>query len=163
MHQTPRIWSLAVVGLAALFVAGCAGEGTKRPPLGKVTGTVTYKGKPVSGAAVSFIMDRAPRAATGMTDVDGNYKLTTFDTFDGAFVGTHKVTVVKFDPNAAGVESKENSPEDLVKLMATGKYEPNATNAKTDALPAKYANASTTPLQFTIEPGANEKKIELED
>ncbi|MBC7816149.1 MAG: carboxypeptidase regulatory-like domain-containing protein [Planctomycetaceae bacterium] len=163
MHQTPKIWSLVVVGLAALFVAGCAGEGKKRPPLGKVKGTVTYKGKPVSGAAVSFIMERAPRGATGTTDVEGNYKLTTFDTFDGAFVGTHKVTVVKVDPNRAGKESKDNAPEDLAKMMATGNFEPNETKAKFDELPAKYADVNTTPLQYTIEAGENEKKIELED
>ncbi|MCX7411795.1 MAG: carboxypeptidase-like regulatory domain-containing protein [Planctomycetales bacterium] len=162
MSQLAKNWSLAVFGLAALFVAGCGGEVVKHPPLGKVKGTVTYKGTPVSGAVVSFMMERAPRGATGTTDANGNYKLTTFDTNDGAFVGTHKVTVVKFVPADAAQASKTTTPEDLAKVTAEGKLDEFVKKKKSE-IPEKYTDFKTTPLQFTIEPGQNEKKIELED
>ena len=34
---------------------------------------------------------------------------------------------------------------------------------KKSEIPEKYTDFKTTPLQFTIEPGENDKKIELED
>jgi len=126
-----------------------------------VKGTVTYKGKPISGAVVSFMMERAPRGATGTTDANGNYKLTTFDTNDGALVGTHKVTVNKPVANPLGKESNQLTSDDLLKLTKEGKIEPG--KIQTPEIPEKYTDAKTTPLQFTIEPGENEKNIELED
>ena len=161
MFQLPRNLSLAVVGLTVLSLIGCGGETVKRPPLGKVHGIVTYKGKPISGAVVSFIKDKAPRVATGTTDANGNYKLTTFDTNDGAFVGTHKVTVTKPVVNQLGKDTASLTPEDLLKLTAEGKLE--LVQQKTSEIPAKYGDVQTTPLTFTIEAGQNEKKIELED
>ena len=163
MNFLPSARSIAVFGLMALLASGCSGGGPKRPPLGKVSGTVTYKGKPVSGAVVSFMMERAPRAATGTTDSNGNYKLTTFDTNDGALVGTHKVTVTKIPLPASGESSKSNTPDDLAKIIAEGKFEEFMKKTKNEEIPAKYANIATSPLQFTIDSGDNEKKIELED
>ena len=131
--------------------------------MGKVKGVVSYKGQPVSGAVVNLTMEGASRGATGMTDENGNYKLTTFDTNDGAFVGTHKVTVVK-SPAAAttfGKDPKEVTGEDLLKITNEGKLQ--ELTKPSGQIPAKYADVKTSKLQLTIEAGNNEKNIELED
>ena len=128
--------------------------------MGKVKGTVKYKGKPVSGAIVSLAMEGAARGATGTTDDNGNYKLTTFDTNDGAIVGTHKVTVVKPIATPLGKAPAELTADDLLKITSEGKLQEVT---KSDELPAKYADLKTTKLQLTIEAGDNEKNIELED
>lgn len=165
-----RIGYLVVCLLAGLIVAGtsgCGPEGVKgRPPMAKVKGTVKYKGKPVANAAIMFTMEGAPRSAIGTTDADGNFKLTTFDTYDGAFVGTHKVTVTK----AASASTlpgektdKDMTADDLAKLSQSGKFQEWEKNRKSAEIPAKYADIKTTPLQSTIEKGENDKNIELED
>ena len=128
--------------------------------MGKVKGTVTYRGKPVSGAIVSLTMEGAARGATGTTDGNGNYKLTTFDTNDGAIVGTHKVTVVKPIAAPLGKAPAELTADDLLKITKEGKLQEMT---KSDELPARYADLKTSKLQLTIEPGDNEKNIELED
>lgn len=152
--------SAVVVGLSVFVLAGCGGGGKARPPMGKVKGTVTYKSKPVSDASVTFIMDGAPRSASGKTDADGHFRLTTYDTNDGAFVGTHKVTVVKITSVGGSKPPEAMKPEDLAKMSMDGTLQKKL---KVEGIPPKYADVKTTPLQFTIEAGENDKTLELED
>src|SRR5688500_1432938 len=72
---------------------GCAQS--DRPATFPVRGKVTYQGRPVTGASVAFLAPGAPRLAVGTTDGAGNYRLTTFESGDGAIAGTHVVTVRK--------------------------------------------------------------------
>lgn len=156
-----RMFSIVVSCLLASLICGCGSGGGTRPAMGKVKGTVTYKGKPVSGAVVSLFMEGASRGSSGTTDESGNYKLTTFDTNDGAFVGTNKVTVTKPKAAPLGKDPKELTPDDLLKITREGKI--NEMSAISDELPAKYADVKTSKLQLTIEAGDNQKEIELED
>src|SRR5262245_18949006 len=78
-----------------LLLPGC-GEGTMAP----VKGRVLCDGKPVGQASVIFSpvpkseADKEPgKPATGQTDAEGNYVLSTYKPFDGAHVGEHQVTV----------------------------------------------------------------------
>jgi len=153
MHSRCRMFStLFILAISIALSTGCGGQ-NKRPPLAKVSGTVVYKGNPVAGASVSFMMDGAPRPAIGTTDDNGNFQLTTYDTDDGAVIGTHKVTVnlSNFDPDAPRV-----TPEDLAKNGPPPK-------PKGGTIPAKYADIKTTPLKNTVEPGPNNFPIELKD
>jgi hypothetical protein len=153
--------SLILLFTVSLSLPGCGGDATKRPPMAKVKGTVTYKGAPVADATVTFNMEGTPRSAGGVTNADGKFSLTTYDTNDGAFLGTHKVTVTKVTKVSGGKKSEEMSPMDLTKA-AEGGYKEFKDAAK-GAIPKKYSDLSETPLQFTIEAGENEKNIELED
>jgi hypothetical protein len=130
--------------------------------MARVKGTVTYNGQPVAGATVSYMMEDVPRGASGVTDDDGNFKLTTYDTNDGAFIGTHKVTVTKGTAGVLGKEFEELLPEDLEKLTNDGRLD-EVSGKKKGEIPLKYADVKTTPLQSTVEAGSNEKTIELED
>lgn len=74
------------------LLLGCGNDG--RPPLAKVTGTVSYKGKPLVGANICFLPEQPGiRSALGTTDQTGRYSLLTYDPDDGAPVGKHKVVI----------------------------------------------------------------------
>ena len=82
-------WMLTVAALTALLSAGCGGA---RPV--PVQGVVTFDGSPLADAAVRFIsQEPGGRDATGFTDEQGAFQLTTFRQNDGALPGLYKVTV----------------------------------------------------------------------
>jgi hypothetical protein len=96
-----RYAGAAILVLSVL--SGCGG-----PSMGHVKGVVTCKGKPVAEAQVMFSPipksadDKEPgKPATGFTDAQGLYELSTYRNFDGAQVGNHKVQVVLDDANPA--------------------------------------------------------------
>jgi hypothetical protein len=89
--------------LGLLLLPGCG-----QPALAPVKGLVSCNGKPVASATITFAPvpkdkdDRHPgKAATGFSDAQGNYVLSTFKNFDGALVGVHQVTVSLDDTNPA--------------------------------------------------------------
>jgi hypothetical protein len=69
-------------------LAGC-GKGDY-PEMAKVTGTVTYKGKPVSNMMVNF-MPTAGRPSWGKTDADGKFEMIYDEDVKGVKMGHHKV------------------------------------------------------------------------
>ena len=81
------------VAASCLLLTAC---GPAPLPTHPVSGTVTKKGQPVAGAAVTFVPDSADgRSAVGVTDANGAFKLTTQEQDDGAMLGSYKVTVAK--------------------------------------------------------------------
>ena len=96
-----------------------------------VTGQVLMDGEPLSGGEVAT-MPTTPglKGASGFLDKDGKFslKMDIRGTFiDGAFVGEHKVTVWKFDPNSP---SGPRQPD-----LLTGR---------------EFFEFSTTPLKMTV-------------
>jgi hypothetical protein len=96
--------SLPVVALAALSLSGCGGG----PAMAPVKGRVMFNGKPVRQASVIFAPIasgekdlQAGKPATGLTDDDGNYTLSTYKLNDGARVGRHQVKIDLDDTNPA--------------------------------------------------------------
>src|SRR6478672_3109711 len=86
-----------LVSLSCVLVASCSRGG---PALAPVTGRVTYKGKPVANAAVSFTLESGgARIATGQTDNDGRFTLGTYAIGDGVTVGSHRVGVIARGPD----------------------------------------------------------------
>lgn len=143
MHKTAL--ALAILVVAAL---GCGGP--TRPQFAKVSGVVLYQGKPVEGAAVTFQNDTAPRAATGTTDKDGRFKLQTFENFDGAIPGEHKVTIAKTKGNEELSKASVSNP-----TAAYGQGMMAAAKGKTqdfqkNELPPKYADVKTSGLVRTV-------------
>src|SRR5262249_36492736 len=74
-----RYLSRGLVAVAlALSGAGCSDKV-------RVKGVVTLDGNPVQGATVTFIPDgRSGQSATGITQEDGSFRLTTLKENDGA-------------------------------------------------------------------------------
>lgn len=91
--------------LAAIVLAGCD-DG--RVPLAPVSGTVTYKGKPLHTGTVTFIPDPTGPYASGEINSDGTYTLMTYEDGDGAPVGNHRVMIVAHEP-ASGLPEDPNT------------------------------------------------------
>jgi hypothetical protein len=150
--------------LAILLCVGC-NSGTRRPPTYPVTGTVIYKGKPLEGAMVTFVpADGATvEAATGLTDAEGKFKLTTYTADDGANAGDFMVKVAKYDGKKPTKEEQEAyisyEEEQKMQFAADEKPTPPAKNL----LPPKYAYEGTSGITFTVnKTGPNNIEIKLD-
>ncbi len=162
LRSVKRWVFLGIVASAMAFVPGCS-DTSGQPKISPVSGRVVYQGKPVEGAVVSFSTDSAPRVAGGKTDSDGRFKLTTFDTNDGAPVGEHAVTIVKYKKVASPTQeiNLDNPGAAYTKQMA------DAASGKSTAgeseLPAKYADPKESGLRRTVtDQGPNEFNFELD-
>ena len=76
-------------------MAGCNRGGPKSVV---VTGTVVYRGKPVDSANVLFVSKKHP-SATGRTNDQGRFELTTFVSNDGTNAEEQSVCITKMIPN----------------------------------------------------------------
>lgn len=116
-----------------------------------VSDSVTLKGVPVAGAAVSFQATDGSRSSIGITDESGRYELTTFVRGDGAVPGDYRLAISKF--TQAVVESK----------TVDGKYDPPAgpIPEPKNELPAKYASPDKSGLESTVADGPNKADFDL--
>jgi hypothetical protein len=157
---------VAAVFLVAILAVGCGAGGQPKPKTVKVTGKVTYKQQPVSGASVAFLGDGNIPPALGRTDAEGRFELTTSDPGDGAVPGLHKVTVSKIvasskPSSATGAASMEDMAK---KAAARGNQPPPEDSGPTSLLPEKYSQAASTDLSYEVkESGTNDFNIELKD
>lgn len=77
----------AFASAVCFLFAGCGGSGVV-----PVSGTLTYKGKPVTNAFVNFVPENG-RPSTGETDPNGRFTLVYDPQTKGAQVGKHRVFV----------------------------------------------------------------------
>lgn len=135
--------ALAVAGLAA----GCGGS--SGPELARVTGTVSYQGKPISQGTISFQpTDPSGTPATGIIGADGSYALQTTEPGDGARLGSY----------AVAIRSVEGEPE--IPLDYIPKKKPPAPKA---LVPEKYSNPMSSGLTAKVESGRNTINFDLAD
>jgi len=143
--------------IGCLILGGCTGgaEGeAERPPTIPVSGTVTYKGQPVEGATVVFVPNLPQgKAASGKTDSNGAFAMTTFESEDGAVAGDYKVTVTKIKPGTGGAVADVESDEYVDPAMA-GEKKPSGPE---HLLPEKYSKADSSGLTATV-PSSGEVK-----
>lgn len=118
-----------------LVLSGCGAQ-SDRLPVQPVSGTVTFKGKPLSNALVAFhpVDNSDPRATAcrATSDANGKFTLSTYDANDGAPAGEYKVTVECYKLKGSGT-SLEPGP---------------------NFLPVKYSRPATTKLTVRVEEGA---------
>ena len=131
--------ALALFFAFTLFMVGC---GPSRPETAAVEGTVTYQGKPVEGARVTFYPPNN-RPAGGTTDVEGKFSLMTFSQDDGVILGECSVAISK----QTGAPPSAAHPMGVV----------------THFLPPKYANPKTSGLIETVQSGSNSFEFNLTD
>jgi len=123
--------------------AGCGGS--DRPKTYPAVGKVMYRNQPVQDAEVTLVPAKGPMA-TGKTDAQGQFQLSTFAPNDGAVAGEHSVLIVK--------KEKYADPK-----TPTSPYE-----MWRNVLPARYGSLQTSPLKATIQPdGPNQFTFELTD
>lgn len=142
-------------------IAGCGGttKPSNREPVFKVQGKVTYKGKPVAGADVTFRSESVERSAFGRTDDQGNYRLSTFGANDGAVAGKHSVIITK---GAAAEPSKPDAPVESVDYVPPGyEKEKPKPKAKSD-FPEKYSKPATSGLLAIVNDDGKPNQIDFE-
>jgi hypothetical protein len=127
--------SCLAVAAVLLLTGGCG-----RSDMASVTGRVTFRGAPVPDADVRFIPANLPEAV-GRTGPDGVYRLSTFRSGDGCFVGK---TAVAISPWAEGFVSR---PDDHL----TGR-KPEPPKPRPD-IPERFRQPATSPLSADIVPG----------
>jgi hypothetical protein len=136
----------SVVILLAVALAAASGCGDGRLKRARVTGVVIYHSKPVEGAGVTFYPHDGA-IASGVTDANGRFTLTTFARKgnDGALLGEHVVTVSKYVP-----DPKDPRPEPL--------------KARIPVLPPAYSSLVKSPLRAKVTAeGPNDFRLELVD
>lgn len=154
-----RAWFILGFALAAA-VAGCFGS--NRPPTYPVSGTVTWKGKPVEGARVVFVPQQpGGQAAAGITDAQGRYRLTTYVEGDGAPEGEYRVKVTMYDVRTPTKAEKEAylSIEDEQKLRFAGDELP--TPPARNLLPRQYEDENTSGITHTVPRGPSTLDIAI--
>jgi hypothetical protein len=97
---------------ALLLLAGC---GENRMKTARVSGTITYKGKPVPQGSIMFQPQSGPAATANISN--GKYVLKTYRDGDGAVLGSHKVTVISLEDQSARLPEERNPlPPPIVPL-----------------------------------------------
>lgn len=118
LSSLPR-FSLLVLLVGAI---GCGSGGEFG--VASAGGTVTLNDKPVPDLVVTFTPQAAAgnanpgKSATGRTDAQGKFTLSTYSMGDGAIVGTHKVTVNLDGPNP---KPPGKLPKDFALEVKSGK------------------------------------------
>ena len=140
--------STVVLAIIFLTTIGCGGS--DRLPVIPVTGTVTMDGKPLENVSVTFHPESG-RSANGVTNSEGMFRLTTYDTNDGATVGKHQISL-----SLIQVDIPEEIPDDYD--YAADAASPLVT------IPEKYLSPKTSGLISTIvgDEGVKEVSIVVE-
>jgi hypothetical protein len=115
--------------LAAIMATGCG-----QSPTVKVTGAVSVKGQPAEGVQVTFLPANG-RPASGVTDSQGKFELSTFTQNDGAMPGEHTVTLGEYYP--------PGKPPPM----------PRGNEPLPSRFPPSYSDTVNSPLKATVERG----------
>jgi hypothetical protein len=130
-HLVPTILSIT----ALLAFSSC--QRSDRPKLYPVTGTITYDGKPLADATVTFLPENG-KVAVGATDASGNYTLSTQGE-PGAMEGLFRISIVAME------QVKKYTPEEFEQLT-----DAERAKAHQSRIPTRYANPNGTELTATV-------------
>jgi hypothetical protein len=135
--------SLGLAALVLLAAAGCS------PPKAVVSGTVSYKGQPVTTGEVHFLAPDG-QSRSGLITAAGAYQV------DDAPVGPVTVTVVatQLVREAAAAPPSPNGTDEPA---------PPARVLAVPLVPPKYNDRQTSGLHYTIAPGRQTIPLDLQD
>ncbi|MBA2113987.1 carboxypeptidase regulatory-like domain-containing protein [Bremerella alba] len=146
-----------MVAVASALLVGCSSKKEDkwtrgRPPVYEATGQVTYQGKPLADAVVTFQpVGDTGKGGSAVTDAQGYFEAQTYDSGDGLTPGTHRVAVHKVQM----VDASGN--------IVTEIREPGGIREK-NLVPSRYANFKKSGIEITVEENDNDLGvIELVD
>lgn len=165
------------LGLFGFMLAGCSGG----PVGGDVTlaqagGLVKFKGAPLAGATVTFIPEKGP-LATGTTDLEGKFKLTSGG-MAGVAVGKCKVSITAIEPGTESASSPAttidtsrppaNEEEAKKRMAAMDTMKNMQMSGKTAEsgpkwiIPQKYGDPESSGLKATVETDVSKNQFTFE-
>jgi hypothetical protein len=148
-YAPKRLLLVLLVGLS-----GCGGQGK---PV-KVEGVVTLDGKAFPGATVTFLPAAGSgKSASGLSEEDGSFRLTTFKPDDGALPGEYKIIVSFIEADKAIEKGDPMEMDDKSKMEFFSRMSPQG-RAKEEArqkkarkpIPEVYGDVNKTPLKCTV-------------
>lgn len=132
-----------------LLAIGCG-----KSKMSPVSGTVTLDGKPLAGASVLFAPEGSGKDATGETDQDGRFTMSTLQPGDGVLPGTYKVVISA--PLGVPDTKQYTTSEDAM----SGAAKAPAKKSTGPTVPTKYSRPDQTPLTQDV-PVKGSVKFEL--
>ena len=140
-----------------LLTAGCGDDG---PTLHPAAGLVTYKGKPLAGAMVTFIPLGTGAIAMGTTNMEGRFEIKT-GSLSGVVEGRAGVTVSLSESHETGLK-EDMTPEDMQQMAIDGKLQAELEKQNTALIPVKYSRADSSGLSVDVKSGQEEYNLTLE-
>jgi len=157
---SPRFPSVRSTGLLASLVVfatlGC-GSGDDLARRYPVSGTVTYKGKPLPKGSINFIPNDPNGRAAGGDIVEGSYSLTTQDPCDGAMPGEYKVIVSATDVNVSKQVAVAKQKGTIISQDQIAKAK------RTNLIPSKYLVPESSGLKAVVKAATNQFDFPLTD
>jgi hypothetical protein len=157
--STYRIFFSMIPACLAAAIVGCGSDLNLAP----VEGMVTFQGKPLANATVTFIPKGEGSLGVGITDEEGSFSILTGGQA-GVTPGMCAVTVSKMESSGGGQAALEKMSEaDRQKMMMSGKMQGVMNGTPKSAIPAQYGNAMTSGLSFEVmKDGENNFPITLQ-
>ena len=156
----PGKLAVSISVTVGIVLTGCSNS--SRLPTYPVTGTVTLQGKPVAGAAITFVPTGSEgEAASAITDSEGKYALTTWRAGDGARPGEYRVKVSKQEQTTVDSSKmvRNLSIEEEQKIYVESKKpRPPAKSL----IPSKYQDDQTSGLIHKVEQKPTTFDIKIE-
>lgn len=145
---------LAVMMVYIVVVAAGCSDG--RPKLYTPAGVIRLDGKALVGASVTLFPKAGGRTASGVTDVNGSFTLSTYAPNDGIAAGTYVAVVTKEDSENFSVTQpvEDNTSPGLMGAM------PRNTPSR-GTLPKKYGSSQTSDLGVEVDGRLAEIVLEL--
>lgn len=161
MKSHSALLSSMLLGLLVIAI-GCSGDtgASKKSPVYKVKGKVTYLGNPIVGAMVAYSPEGSQPAAIGKTNDEGVYTMTTYRAGDGAAEGNFKVLISLLEVEAPSTSDAPHGtdPNQNYSISHAGKPKKSTGGI----LPAIYGDAAKSPLTAKVQSsGSNEFNFEL--
>lgn len=147
----------AIVWLAMTAILTACGCGSNRATLGKVQGTVRYKGQPLAEGQILFDVAGA-RPAQGWIRDGAIVDVTSYATGDGAAVGLARIAVFATPPSVSHYTRGSQGSDEAASAAGTA---PQAGGLS--VIPVKYNDPETSGLTHEISEGVNTLAIELLD
>ena len=164
-----RLTCAAAACLVAVVPLVCAGCGSSGYPTAKVTGRITFEGRPIAGGgSVRFVPitekddSRPGKPASGLLAPDGTFTLSTYEEGDGAIVSEHRVEVSQLIYLEQPVYDYEEptAADDAGQLGEARLVRPGKTVDPSQQIPAIYSGPES-PLRVTVAKGDNEITLDL--
>lgn len=157
-----RPGKLAAITLVTVGIVLTGCSNSSRLPTYPVTGAVTSQGKPVAGAAVTFVPTSTEgEAASAITDSEGKYALTTWEAGDGARPGQYRVKVSKQEQaTVAPAKMVQNLSIEEEQKIYVEKTKPPPPPKR--SIPSKYQDDQTSGLIHKVEEKPTTFDIKIE-